>query len=647
MQSEWLRELSSLWKKRIDEAKEVKARQFGDEADTLWSFLTKDYRDLYIVSDDTIITDYSAGPYYKPRINKCREFVDLYMPFVLANTPARRVSVNRPVFSEEVYAQALDALNGVTFGQVDKSTRSALETAAVLQEWWLNYCAREYQLLREARLAVTDALVKGRGLLWHGLIDTSAGTMPAAFYESVDNLFIDPTARTMRDAGYIIRRRYQPAWLVAEQMGIDQDKLIAMCTGKYSASSSDEKSSDVEMVQYYEVYSRIGSGARLAKRDDPLSEVQQALDEAGAYLWFLIADGGEYPLNLDPDLILGNPDLARQAVQWPVATYGDVINPWPMSVLDFYPNVNNPWATSPLKSGLPFQVFLDHLYGYVVSQARRATRQVVIVPEHIDKRLIDAVMGDKDFEVVPISVSQTTDFANEVYHIISFPSVPSDMWQMISLVEQRFEKAVGLDPVLYGAQPEKQLRSATEVQVRYQAATGRAQYMAEHVDEWMGMVASKDGLLSRLHVPFTQIAGYFVEPILQGPAGQPLPGGPLSAIWGAIVNTDDPVQASQDFFFDVVVGSGRRKDKQQQSMAAQMIAQTLMPVALQVASQTGDFTIFNRVLERLSNAMDLDLGMFRMEPQPVAMPQQTQPQQAQSQRSQQTASVQVAQAQGR
>jgi hypothetical protein len=142
--------------------------------------------------------------------------------------------------------------------------------------------------------------------------------------------------------------------------------------------------------------------------------------------------------------------------------------------------------------------------------------------------------------------------------------------------------------------------------------------MAERVEDWMSRIAAKEGMITRLHVPFTQMAALFGEPVPMTAEGQPLPGGPLSAIWASQVTVTDPMQAGTNFHFQVVSGSGRRKDKQQQSQAAVFLAQTLLPSIVQAASKTGDYTNVNRVLERLSNALDIDLTLFRF-PTPVEM----------------------------
>ena len=619
----WLREITELWRKRISEAREAKKEQFDSDADVLWNFLTRSYEDLYIPSATTVTEDTTtigvyatSGPYYKPRINKCQEFVDLYLPYVLARNPQRRVSLRRPQFNEEVLRMASQATM-MPYSQHDKSVRVVLETAAQLLEWWIQYCAEEYYILREARLAVTEALVKGRGVLWHGLISTASGLMPASFYESVDNIFIDPQAITIRDAGYIIRKRRMASWLAAGILGISEEKLVNMAGIKDIGTDSTPKSGSSDIVEYYEVYSRIGIGASTTELDDSLREWRDALDALGPHVYLAIPSSGDFPLNIDPDKITTATELSM-AVQWPVATYGDIINPWPATFLDFYPNTTNPWARSPLKPGIPMQVFLDHLYGYIFSQAKRSCRSIVVVPDHVDKRFIEALAEeDKDFNVVPISNQQIQDIANELYHIIQFPVVGRDLWELVQLAEVQFAKAVGLDDVLYGATPQKQIRSATEASLRYSQASNRAQAMADTVETWMSHIAGKDGLLSRLYVPFNQMAKFVFEPVLEGPDGQPIPGGPLTQIWATTVTAESPFSAGADFWFTVESGSGIRKDKQQQAQSAQFIAQTLLPVAMQVASASGDFSMFNRVLENLSNAMEMDLSLFRIEGGPA------------------------------
>ena len=603
--ADWLRALQELWLKRIREAEEAQRLQFRNEADRMWEqYEAKlDEYPVWILDE---ASPYRLRPFH---LNKFQEFVSLYLPFVLSTTPVRRVSVRRPHFPEDILQQAMEVA-GSTYAQWDKRTRIALETAAQLLEWWLQYCSDEYGLLREARLAVIEALVKGRGLLWHGHIQSSTGLVPASLFESVDNLYIDPSATTLREAAYVIRRRRTAAWLLAEHLGVDEERLIEKCTRTIDLRDRVWQA-DLPIIEYYEVYSRIGAGTRLAYPDDQLREWQDALDELGPYIWLVIAQDAEYPLNLDPDLLQGSVDRLRQAVEWPVPTYGDSVHPWPFSVLDFLPHTNSPWARSPLAPGYPIQQAINELYYYIVEKARRSARMVLVVPSYVDSALIDALNTDESFVVVPIDQKQATDLTQQLAQPITLPPISMDLWNILKDMEQQFAKAVGLDPGLYGAQPPTQPRSAAEVQIRQQAASGRANAMAERVEDWMSRVAMKEGMLSRLHVPFTQMAPLFYEPVLQTPDGMPMPGGPLSWIWATQITTTDPFHAADNFHFQIVSGSGRRKDKQQQAQAATFLAQTLLPSIAQAASKTGDYTVVNRVLERLANALDMDLTLFR------------------------------------
>ena len=134
---DWMRTLKRVWYDRIQEAVEAKASQFGDMAGTLWGYLNKSYEDLYVMhsGDGSSISVYAnSAPYYKPRINKFREFVDLYTPYVMAQNPQRRVAVRRPQFSEELLRQAQVA-SYVPYSHYDKNTRVLLETAAQILEW--------------------------------------------------------------------------------------------------------------------------------------------------------------------------------------------------------------------------------------------------------------------------------------------------------------------------------------------------------------------------------------------------------------------------------------------------------------------------------------------------------------------------------
>ncbi|RMD63153.1 hypothetical protein D6833_05970, partial [Candidatus Parcubacteria bacterium] len=202
---EWLRLLSQGWLRRIEAAKEVKRIYFQESADILWGFLRREYDDLYILGREGLGSEFSLptpdGPYYRPRLNKCQEFVALMLPHIAARVPTRTVEPRRPQLPPELSTSEFT------------SKWRIIEEAAKLLEWLLNYTPREFGLETELRHATQEALVKGRGCLWHELVDTPYGTVPGSFYDTVDNLLVDPDALRYRDAGFIVRRRVVPAWV--------------------------------------------------------------------------------------------------------------------------------------------------------------------------------------------------------------------------------------------------------------------------------------------------------------------------------------------------------------------------------------------------------------------------------------------------
>jgi hypothetical protein len=347
---DWLRSLTAAWQSRIKEAETSKQRLFGKTAKQLWAFLTRSYRDLYMSpstlgegdQDITVFPTGTSGPLYKPRLNKCQEYVDLYLPHLLSELPGRAVLPNRPQFPEMAYmlpvAMGQAGGNGqqaVPFGMVDAQARFQVQMAATLLGWWLNYTPQEYNLLKEAWLAATEALVKGRGMLWHELLPTGSGLIPVSLYDSVDNYIVDPHTTTLRDAGYIGRKRTCPVWLASRRLGISETKLLAVAKrqeiGQSSWSeappSADIFPGDVEMVEYYEIWSRIGIGHVMVSGNDTLKNLNEALDSLGPFVWLAIAEGSEAPLNLHEDLLIDSPDRLRAALEWPLATYGETADP--------------------------------------------------------------------------------------------------------------------------------------------------------------------------------------------------------------------------------------------------------------------------------------------------------------------------------
>lgn len=608
---QWLNTITGNWQRRIEAAREAKAAQFDDRVRPILRAMS--------ITDETLIS--STGDQvelFKPksdtiRVNKLQEFVDLYLPFVLVRTPRRRVGVRRPILEPELRMPGYD------------TAKSIINTSATqLLEWWLQYIAEEYELVSQARLAITEALIKGRGVLWHRIHTAYDGItplgdtyirnvffMPVAEYQAVDDIVIDPAATDLRDAGFIARRREMPIETAVEEYNVPEDLLR-----KASVSKRDDIPD--ELCRVWEIYSRIGFGP-VRESDVTEPEWQYAMEALGPEIFLVVAEGQQYPLNLHPEVVVSADDIVNRS-RWPVRTYGDWTNPWPATFLDFYPVPGVPWPRPPLEAGVGYQEKIDELYSDVISQAIRATRNVTITQQGLDQNLLDVIRDDtRRNEVVPVNF---TDFdLSKLYHTLTFPGPRPELWQIIQLAESQFAKAVGLDEILYGAPTPTQIRSATEASLRYRQASNRAQMMADIVEDWMRRVAAKDGMLSRLYVPWQQIERMLNKDLWEHAVyvtgGNPGPVGVHGKLWKEEIQTDNEVIAAKTYWYYIESGSGRRRDKAQQAEAVQMIAQTVLPVVLQAAMKTGDMKAFNRYIARLSAAMDIDAELFMIEPEVI------------------------------
>lgn len=608
---EWLNVIAENWRRRLETARQHKSDHFdarvrpilkaiGETDEGTISSLNGQV-ELHRETTDTL------------RVNKMQEFVDLYIPFVLVKTPRRRVGVRRPILEPELRPPGYETLKSIV------ST-----SATQLLEWWLQYIAEEYELVSQARLAITEALVKGRGVMWHRLHTAYDGittigdayyrnvfVMPVAEYQPVDDILIDPAATDIRDAGFIARKRELPLDTAAEEYNIPEEILS-------KAAKADRDDIPDDVCRVWEIYSRIGFGA-LRDSDINEPEWQYALEALGPEIFLLVSEGGEYPLNLHPDLVISSEDIISR-LQWPVKTYGDWTQPWPATFLDFYPVPGVAWPRPPLEPGVGYQEKIDELYGDVISQAIRATRNITITQQGLDQNLLDVIRDDgRRNEVVPVNF---TDFdLSKLYHTLTFPGPRQELWQIIQLAETQFAKAVGLDEILYGAPTPTQIRSATEASLRYKQASNRAQMMAEIVEDWMRRIASKDGMLSRLYVPWQQIERILNKELWDNAVrltgGNPGPQSPAGMLWRDQIQTDNEVVAAKTYWYFIESGSGRRRDKSQQAEAVQMIAQTVLPVVMQAAMKSGNMTAFNRYIARLAAAMDVDAELFMIEQEAV------------------------------
>jgi hypothetical protein len=620
-----LEQICDLWLKQVDLCKKRKWDQFDRTAQKAWGFLGKTYSELYLArGEENDEFPHIKGPFYKTRLNKSREFVSLMLPYIHQRVPNRLVSPRRPELPQELLQELM--MQGV---QVAPTTTFEERMRAYLMQWWLNYLPGEYNLNREARTAIQEALVKGRGVVWHEMVEGPYGEIPASYYDSVDNLLIDADCVQMRDAGFIIRRRQRQVYRVAEEYGIDPEKLRGQATSALQqalsaihepAYTTNDESKKGDICVYYEVWSRMGVGHRLVGASEEMKEVSDALDAIGPYVHLVIAPGVPHPLNLPPDLIEGgiiSQEEIIKRLEWPIAFFDDAAsNPWPCTVLDFYPNCDNPWASSPLEAGLAMQVFLDHLYSFIMSRVRSTCRDIIVLSKALEEEVKTAIESGVDQVIAQYNGEPGVDL-QKLIQIVKFEPVNRDLWQVVSIVERAFEQATGISPLLAGAQPPAVDRSAAATQARESRLSSRPDDFADMVEDWMSRIAAKEAQATRLYVGPDVVAPLFNE----DPAGMETGVSAMTQYWATLVNTDDPAVASAELSYTVESGSGRRKNRQKLVADMTQLSQTLVQPYLQLA-MSGNPGPINALLGLIGEAYEMPVaGLMFPAMQPPMMQQ--------------------------
>lgn len=620
----FLEQITKLWLKQIERCKKVKERQFGRTARRAWHYLGQDYSSLMLAppeeeEEEDEFPQQQGNQRYRPVINKSQEFVALYLPYLQHTIPHRLVEPRRP----EIPLELADLLPDVV--QWQETLRRSEQILSWLMQWWLNWLPGEYGLFRESRRAIPEALVKGRGVLWTETHPGPYGEIPASFYGSVDDLFVDADTRQMRDAGFVVRRRERSAWKIHKERGIPLGKLRAagsgssesrgdkrVSSGRAVSQGSDAKDDRGDRCEYYQIWSRMGMGHLLRDAGEEIEGLTTALDSLGPFIYLEVMDGIPHPLNLNPDFPNQTVDELRARLEWPLALHQEIADPWPCNLLDFYSHAQDPWASSALEAALPIQRFLDHCYRYLMKRVRQTSRSLILSSCDLEAAVDDAMEKGLDLEIVKVKGQPGVD-VKKMVDVMEFPDVQQSTWTLIPMLERAFERSTGMDPLLHGSQPDKIDRSAAAVEYREAHLTSRPSDFADITEAWQSTIAGKEAIATRLYTRPETVAPMYGEPVPAEDEEVPV-WGPLTMQWMNLVMTDSPADAAAELHYTVEAGSGQRKNKQKQANDAQQLTQVVMQPLILYGQQTGNFQPYNELMEILGEAYDLPMHRLMLPP---------------------------------
>lgn len=617
------------WLRVIRAGNDVKKRRFGADADECMMFFTGPYdkfwastkqQDKYLLRPDDPLVSPETG--VKVQVNKAAEFVQLFGPALYSRNPTRRVTTRTlPELPAELYAMTGDPMAQQQFmmaQQQDMMMRQVDETRAALIESYLNITPGATGLREQARMCVDEALIKGMSLLWPEpyKVPGSGHTIVGSQWGTIDDLIIDPDARSRKDAKWIARRCIHPTWEVERMYGLPPGALAQRGAFQSFAAGAGASALDAEgdnfwsrrdgksndMMVYWKVWSKMGCGGRLSQLEPQLRPM---LEIFGDFCHIVVADGVPYPLNVPPD-VLNHPngaEMARDRFQWPTPFWADN-GAWPFVEIAFHEVANDVWPMAHLAPALGELKLINWIVSHASTKIKATSRTFMAILGTQSEEIIDKILHGGDLELIKLRESANGNRTiNDIVQFLQQPPFNKDIWNVLELVMSLFDKRTGLTELMYG-ESGRQMRSGTEAQLKGDAINIRPDDMAEVVEAAMSRVGRAEAFAARWHC-----SPQDVVPVL----------GPTYADWWMkLVYAADPRTILDAYDYRVEAGSARKPNKSRDQEQATAIMNNLFSPMMQYFSATGDPTQLNALMKFFLKAQEVSRPEeFMFQPRPV------------------------------
>lgn len=643
-----LASISERWLSTLRVAANRKKEQFGIAAAEAMRFYSKPHSFMYDEWASAAVVGSKGYGGFKATANLVSNMVQVFLPVLYHRNPVRTVTPRTCTIPPQLMAaygmlklQSQDP-TGAMFIPQPNSPYMATEIRdrfrAALIEKYLNITPTELDLKGEAKSAITETLIKGMSLLWPTVYEMDGVRTVGSEWVSVDDLLIDPDARTLREAKFIARLRRRAAVLIEQEFGLEPGtvKGSSYTTSRVSEVNAntgnqiDSSDSAADQVEYYEVYSRFGLGGKLGMSNDEntlgTNELDSTVEPFGPYVWLCICEDVNFPLNLPESLELG-PEVGMQEqmqarVQWPIPYYKDLASPWPFADLSFHDVPGQAWPMAHITPAMGYQKAIDWIFSYMMGRIKIASRTFFVVPKDLEEDVKNRILYGDDMELLEIEASHPGTM-DKICQFLQTPNVAQDIWTVLAAIQSEFEKATGMVPLLYGNQP-TQDRSAATTQAKQTNLSVRPDDMANIIEDWMAVAARKEAIAARLLLRPEDVAPRFGEQYAQSPAMQTgmVPGmamggvpqppqyGPLTQAWSELVATTDVDECIYQNEYRIESNSARKPDKAREVANINESAQVIVPALMTAYQGTGDPTAVNAWLQAWAKSRDMDASQY-------------------------------------
>lgn len=606
-----LRSVCNSWIQKIHMASRRKQEVFGDAADECAAFYNgpKSWDELmrggFVDGGSGAgATNTFPSPDFKVSVNKTFEFVTIFGPALYYENPVRTVKPRMPVQIPWDFFPSPDMWQALMDQENLRVRTDGLR--GVLLETYLNWTPTEFLLDKEARSAIDEALIKGRGCAWVELYQPPGTDFRVirTQWETVDDLLVDPDASSMSKATWIARRRCMPTWQVERDYGLRRGSIKGNMESNATqglAISSTEVQYDRkrgmtnDLIVFWQIWSKMGLGGRLSQQSPG---IRAACEPFGDYCYIVVAENVAFPFNCPPDVsndpgFAADPPKVFSRFAWPIPTW--YTDEWPVSELDFHQQHNCPWPLPHLKAAMGELKFLNWVMSFLMGKIRTTSRDFIALKKSIGEDIRDAIQKGEDLTILEMDANGTIA---ELIQFLQHPEINGDVWKMIEAVEANFDKRVGLTELMYGDSGGTQIRSAAEVNIRNQNMNIRPADMANQVEAWMSTVARKEALAARYHLRSKDVIA--------------LVGQAAAFCWDVYVATTDLAEAARQLEYRIEAGSTRRPNKEFESQTMTQLAQLIMPVLQAYAEKTADLGPLNNLIADLAKSRSLDPNRFML-----------------------------------
>jgi hypothetical protein len=449
----------------IDEAKKARdeALSVGDE---IWKFAySKDHDFMYGANVDPNVT-------WKAKVCKTAEYLETIGPALYQTNPDRRVNAK------------------------DWATPVQKQRSMVMQDY-LNFIPKECNLSGHSRKGINDALIYCAGVVWTGYNPKKKCIQ--SVHDSIKNLLMDPTAKSMEELQWVGRERCKPLWQVIDRYPKAKQELANYQGADYAGSTGK--------VKYYEIYTLVGlhhfNGGQSAQRDE--DGIPYTSDEPRKYV---ITDDGK----------------VLDETEWEIPFHKD--DKWPFSLLGFRYKPDCIWPVSPLETGLPFQKAINFGYTFIMEKMRNACKDVIAFAKVMGDSLTpaDKKRIQHGFGTIMAEFETTGDAGTKIGDLVqqwTFATNLKDIMDIITVLENQFAHMTGLTELVAIGTTENQFRSAAEANLKDKNARTRFEDMRMQVEAWQTEIARHEA----------QAARFLLEP----EDIKPILGPQAAQLWGQLM----------------------------------------------------------------------------------------------------------------